>query len=137
MKPGLALLLLLLLSAGCSEPKEQTPAGQPQARDTSAAGRLAFVRCRACHSIQAGDAHKVGPNLSGFMGRQAGAAQGYQYSDELVASGLSWDSATLAAWITDPAFTVPGTTMVYANDLTGDEIGALIGYLTERTTVAP
>jgi cytochrome c len=76
----------------------------------------------------------VGPNLHGLTAREAGTAAGYQYSPELVTADLNWDAGTLGAWISDPAMLVPGTTMVYANDLTGEEIVALVAYLQARTS---
>jgi len=31
-------------------------------------GQTLFLQCRACHSLEAGGANKVGPNLYGLMG---------------------------------------------------------------------
>jgi cytochrome c len=129
------LVLGLVLCAGCAEPlPESAPPGAGAAAQDAILGERAYMRCRACHSLGAGESHKVGPNLHGFMGRPAGTAEGYTYSEELVAAGLNWDAGTLAAWITDPAFTVPGTTMVYPNDLAGAEMVALIAYLEAETS---
>ena len=130
------LLVLTAMLMGCSEQSAEAPAAAPREPNVSAQGELAFMRCRACHSTAAGEPHKVGPNLHGFLSRPAGTAEGYLYSEELRAASLTWDAGTLAAWITDPAFTVPGTTMVYPNDLAGDEIVALMTYL-EHNTGAP
>ena len=132
----LTLITLTAILMGCSEQSADTPAAAAREPDMSVQGELAFMRCRACHSTAAEESHKVGPNLHGFLSRPAGTAAGYVYSEELRAAGLTWDAGTLAAWITDPAFTVPGTTMVYPNDLAGDEIVALMSYL-EQTTGAP
>ena len=131
MSPRWSVTIFALMVLGCSEGPHDS--GATQAVALPSAGELAFIRCRACHTLKSGQAHKVGPNLFGFMGRRAGTAAGYHYSDELVASELVWDANTLAAWITDPAYTVPGTTMVYPNDLSGDEIVALVAYLEAQT----
>ena len=124
------LVTALLLVAGCGQEPAAPDRGSWQPPE---AGELAFIRCRACHSIEPGDDHGVGPNLAGLFGREAGSVAGFRFSDELAASKIVWDAGTLAAWITDPVLTVPGTTMVYPNDLSGDEIVALVAYLEAQT----
>jgi cytochrome c len=76
-----------------------------------AAGEKTFARCKACHMIESPSetivrGGRVGPNLYGVIGRQAGAAEGYdQYGDSLVQAGedgLVWDQDNLAAYVKDP-----------------------------------
>ncbi|MFD2843041.1 c-type cytochrome [Paracoccus cavernae] len=48
---------------------------------------------------------KTGPNLYGVVGRTAGTAEGYKFSDALVKLGEAgevWTQEDLAAYITDP-----------------------------------
>ncbi len=76
-----------------------------------AAGETQFRQCRACHMITAPDGDviqrggRVGPNLYGIIGAQAGAVEGFRYSDELVAAGndgLVWDRENFIAYVEDP-----------------------------------
>ena len=124
------LVGVTLIMVGCAQEPAAPETGSWALPDP---GELAFMRCRACHTVGSGEAHRVGPNLAGVFGRPAGSVAGFPFSDALVASDIVWDAGTLAAWITDPVLTVPGTTMVYPNDLSGDEVVALVAYLERQT----
>ena len=67
-------------------------------------------RCVACHSV---DANRVGPMHHGVLGRRAGTAPGYVYSDALRGSTLVWRRETLQAWLKDPEALIPGQQMGY------------------------
>jgi len=97
-------------------------------------GRIAFLRCAACHAIQADEPGKVGPNLRDALGRAAAQGPGFTYSEVLRKAGLTWDDATLKRWIQDPASLVPGTSMTYANTLNATEIQALLVFLKSQAT---
>lgn len=66
--------------------------------------------CRTCHSIKPGD-NRLGPSLSGIVGKKAGGESGYQYSPSLKDSGVTFDEATLDKFITNPDGVVPGNNM--------------------------
>jgi cytochrome c len=101
-----------------------------QAQD-AAAGKRAFLKCAACHSIKAGDPNKIGPNLSGVVGRKAGTAPGFRYSAAMKAkgAGITWDAATLDKWLTRPSALIPGTSMAFGGVPNPTERAALIAYL--------
>ncbi|MDP3339544.1 MAG: cytochrome C [Frigidibacter sp.] len=74
-------------------------------------GESEFKKCKACHAIVADDGTeivkggKVGPNLYGIVGRTVASEADFKYSDSIAAvgaSGLVWDEAELAAYMTDP-----------------------------------
>lgn len=93
------------------------------------AGKAVFKKCAACHAVGPGAKNKVGPELNGIVGRQAGAVEGFNYSKALKDSGITWDEAKLSEWIANPRKTVPGTKMIFPgikDELDRDD---LIAYL--------
>jgi glucose/arabinose dehydrogenase len=77
------------------------------------AGRAAFrQQCALCHSAEANDGGGGdAPNLLGVFGRRAAGLANYPYSKALLASGLTWDAATLDRFLSAPAAVVPGSFM--------------------------
>jgi len=78
-------------------------------------GKILFEEhCAACHTIIESVRDKSGPNLNGVFGRTAGT-EDYSggYSEEMTASGLTWEVATLQAFLNSPALMVRGTKMVF------------------------
>ena len=51
-----------------------------QAADAEA-GKTVFNKCKVCHQIGEGAKNAVGPNLNGVIGRKAGSAEGFAYSE--------------------------------------------------------
>ncbi len=71
---------------------------------------LVESRCFACHSL---DANRAGPALRGVVGRMAGKAEGYFFSEAMAAATHTWTVAGLKAWLTNPEKVVPGQEMNY------------------------
>lgn len=70
----------------------------------------AFASCKACHSVEPGEM-RSGPSLAGIMGRRAGTAPGFGYSQGMRDYGKVWTEQELDAFLANPTGTVPGTRM--------------------------
>ena len=88
------------------------------ADDLSAARDLTIRQCSQCHTFEKGDKHGQGPNLFGLLGREAGSAPGFVYSDGFkeALKGQVWDTALLERWLTDTLAVAPRAQMVYFQD---------------------
>ncbi len=94
------------------------------------AGKKSFAKCMACHTINAGGANGIGPNLAGIYGEGAGQGRGgYAFSDALKAKAGKWDDASLDAWLTSPKAYAPGTKMSFAGIADAQERANVIAYL--------
>jgi cytochrome c len=93
------------------------------------AGQSVFQStCGICHSVQPGQ-NKIGPTLSGIVGRKTGSVPGYSYSPPNQAANLTWDAATLDKYLEAPRATIPGTKMTYGGLKDADKRANLIAYL--------
>lgn len=81
--------------------------------DVAAGGRIFANKCGICHAAEAGAAHTVGPNLHAVVGRPAGKAPGFAYSEALAAANVDWDAGRLDAFIKSPQQAIPGTAMPF------------------------
>ncbi len=108
-------------------------AAQPAFADgDAAAGEKAFNKCKACHSLEAGK-NKIGPSLAGVFGRAAGSLDGFKFSDAMKASGVTWDEASLAAYLANPKDYMPGNKMAFPGIKKEDELENLLAYLKEAS----
>jgi len=76
-------------------------------------GLAKFAQCRSCHTITKGGPNLTGPNLYGVFGTKAAAVAGFNFSDAMKASGLTWDAPTLDRWIENPRTVLPDTKMTF------------------------
>ena len=95
-----------------------------------AAGEQVFKKCTACHTINAGGANGIGPNLHGVPGEAVGSGHGgFAFSDALKSHGGTWDWATLDEWLKAPAKFAPGTKMSFAGLSKGADRANLMLYM--------
>lgn len=106
----------------------------PAARaQDAAAGENVFRKCLPCHDVGAAAKNKVGPQLNGLEGRQAGTVPGYSYSTANKNSRIVWGQQTFKSYIRDPRARVPGTKMVFPGIKNEKEINDLWAYLSQFT----
>jgi len=90
-------------------------------------GKAVFQGCAACHATD--HANRVGPGLEGIVGRKAGTAPGFRYSDAMKKSDIVWDAKILDAYLESPQKVVPGNRMPYAGLKNPTDRTDLVAYL--------
>lgn len=96
-------------------------------------GQTMYFQCRACHSLNEGGSHKVGPNLYGVFDRKAGLAPGFTFSDALANTDVVWTAETMDEWLARPSDYLPGNRMVFVGVKDASERANLILYLQQET----
>lgn len=126
-----AAAMAALAAAGCDAGREPAP---PSAAQTPAErGRMEFRACAVCHAVddpsKRGAARLIGPSLYRISGAPSARQADYAYSQAMLAAGLTWDDATLDAFIRSPSTLVPGTRMAFVGEADAEKRAALIAYL--------
>lgn len=93
------------------------------------AGKKAFGKCAACHSVDKGGAAKVGPNLFDIVQSPKGHMAGFAYSDAIKKTEGAWTYDNLYTFLKNPKAYAPGTKMAYAGSKSAKERADLIAYL--------
>jgi cytochrome c len=107
------------------------------AAELVAAGEKAFAKCQSCHTINAGGANGIGPNLHGTMGKAVAGHAGFAYSAELKAVGGTWDWDKMDAWLKNPKGMVAGTKMSFAGLGKVEDRAAIAAYLNAQGSNLP
>lgn len=103
-----------------------------------AKGEAVFAKCKSCHTIDAGGANGIGPNLHGVVGEPVGTGHaGFAFSDALKGHGGKWDWTNLDAWLHNPKKFAPGTKMTFAGLGKAEDRANLIAYMNSQGSNLP
>lgn len=103
-----------------------------------AKGQAAFAKCASCHTITAGGANGIGPNLHGVVGEAVGqGVGGYAFSGALKSVGGQWTFDKLNDWLKSPKAFAPGTKMTFAGLSKPEDRANVIVYLNSQGSNLP
>ena len=102
-----------------------------------AKGENVFKKCTACHSIEAGGAAGIGPNIHGIMGQPIAKRAGFAYSGALSGKGGAWDWDAMNAWLLAPKKFASGTKMTFAGLSSPEDRANVLAYLNAQGSNLP
>lgn len=116
---------------------EAVPLGNMMATADMSKGEGIFKKCVACHTIAAGGANGIGPNLHGTVGKPLASHAGFAYSDALKSKGGTWTFEALNEWLSNPKKYAPGNKMTFAGLGNPEERAAVMLYLNSQGSNLP
>lgn len=118
--------------------KTEEPIEALLAKADPAKGEAIFKKCTSCHTITAGGANGIGPNLQGVVGDHIGEGRGgFAFSDALKSHGGTWDWNNLNQWLHNPKAFAPGTKMTFAGLSSGEDRANLIAWMNTQGSNLP
>lgn len=119
-----------------AETEEDGPSGPTFAEAltlvSAADGERVYAKCSACHTIDAGGANGVGPNLHGIMGASVGGNASYSYSSAMASFGGQWGWDEMDQWLASPRRYMDGTKMGFAGLSSIEDRAAVALYMNEQ-----
>jgi len=122
-----AALLPAVLVAGLGSGSAAQVGGDPDRGEA-----LFRSDCASCHQVGQGARNRVGPHLNGIFDRQAGAIEGFRYSEDMMLradAGLKWTFESLDRYIENPRVFVSRTRMNYVGMKSPEDRSDLLAYL--------
>ena len=134
-KPGYAVEVEQASTLSASEVVEEKKVdiAALMALGDAISGEKIFKKCAACHSINKGGAHKIGPALYNVVGRKIGGEAEYKYSKALVEYNKEWNFEELNGFLIKPTKWIKGTKMAYAGLRKEEDRASIIKYLNQNS----
>jgi cytochrome c len=99
------------------------------------AGAAVFKKCAACHQIGPNAKNGLGPSLQCVVGKPAGHVEGYNYSDAVKNSGITWDDEHLLKWFEKDDAVIKGNKMIFPAGIKNEEDRVnLLAYIKAQCT---
>jgi len=141
----LFLLPFFVISCGGNESSSTPPPVQKTAQTVPVTtvsrtltplerGAKIYKRCKACHTLDEGGKHRVGPNLWNIYGSKAGSKDGFSYSKAMAASDIIWNEETMDGYITKPSSFMKGNRMSFIGLKKQEDRDAVQLYIRKKTT---
>ncbi len=111
---------------------EEIPLATYLADADAAKGEAIFAKCASCHTVNAGGADGIGPNIHAIMGAPVAGKGGFAYSGALTDLGGTWSWDVMDAWLKSPKGLVSGTKMTFAGLGKPEDRAALMLYMNEQ-----
>lgn len=126
MAKKLWLATLLLLCPLTARAQMPIPQAEPPSGE-----RLFRNQCAACHTLNASEPPRQGPNLAHVIGRKIGSVEGFKYTPGYKEADATWDEERLDKYLTNPQAMFPGSNMLY-RQANANTRRAIIAYLKEQ-----
>ncbi len=124
--------ILVADDTAVAEAEDDTPAVPLAVLLASASaddGQRGFRACAACHSVDEGGAHRVGPNLWNVLGNDIAGKDGFRYSATLAGLDGEWTYEKMDGFLRAPGTWAPGTSMSFAGIANDAARADMIAYL--------
>jgi cytochrome c len=124
--------------AGGAAAETEKPIAFYLASASAEKGANVFKKCAACHTINAGGANGIGPNLHGVVGKSHAHLPNFSYSSALAATkGKTWGFDELNEWLKSPKAYIPGNKMSFAGLGKPQDRADVIAYLNSQGSNLP
>ena len=117
--------------------KKEIPMATMLASADLAKGKALFAKCSSCHTINAGGANGIGPNLYAILGKPHAGVSGFAYSSALKSNSAAWNFDNMNAWLISPRKYAPGTKMSFAGFGNPADRANVIAYLNAQGSDMP